>query len=92
MSVPRVLVLNKVDLVECREQVEVVEAYAADKGLKLFAISTVTGEGIPELVKHLGYVVFEALQAELKALEEVPEETLLTPPSLAEVMEQGRSE
>ena len=51
-----------------------------------------TGEGIPELVKHLGYVVFEALQAELKALEEVPEETLLTPPSLAEVMEQGRSE
>lgn len=85
MSVPRVLVLNKIDLVESREEVERVAEFASRSGIEFFSISTITGEGIPELVKHLGRVVSLAVQAELKAEDAVEAEALAAERALPEL-------
>ena len=60
---PRVLVLNQLDLDYVREAVPRVEAYARARGLPFFALSAVTGEGVPALIDHLG----EAISRERKA-------------------------
>jgi GTP-binding protein len=51
---PRVMVLNQVDLDFVASERERVEAYARERGLPFFAVSAATGEGLDELVKHLG--------------------------------------
>ena len=83
MSVPRVMVLNKNDLVESQEEVERVAAFAADAGIQFFSISTFTGDGIPELVNHLGYCVSLA-RAELEDMADSTEDpgVDLAPPEL----------
>mgnify|MGYP000146646717 CR=1 FL=1 len=75
-SVPRILVLNKLDLVESRDELQRVVDFAESQGLRFFAISTITGEGIPELINYLGYSVSMAVQAEVEAAEKAAAEKL----------------
>ncbi|MEO0812234.1 MAG: GTPase ObgE, partial [Myxococcota bacterium] len=55
--VPRVLVLNRTDLGFVSEETERVEAFAREQELPFFAISAATGDGVRELVNHLGQQV-----------------------------------
>lgn len=56
---PRVVVLNKVDVPEARELAELVAPEFAERGLPVFAVSTVTREGLRELSFALAKVVEE---------------------------------
>jgi len=56
-TVDRVLVLNRTDLPETAEAVATVAQYASQNDLPFFAISAATGEGVQELVNHLGEVI-----------------------------------
>lgn len=58
-EVPRVLVLNRMDIPEVAEEEARVAQYAKDKGLAFFAISAATREGLKPLVDHLGHTVWE---------------------------------
>jgi GTP-binding protein len=51
---PRMIVLTKADAVQDRAPVERVQAYAASRGLHCALISSVTGEGLQELVLDVG--------------------------------------
>lgn len=57
---PRVIVLNKIDLPEARENRERVETALKAKGLPIYGISGVTREGVDEFLKHLRQHVAEA--------------------------------
>jgi GTPase len=69
---PRVLVLNQMDLDYVREGSAAVKAYAKKRKLPFFPISAATGEGVAELVMHLGEVIAkersDAGRGELSAL------------------------
>ncbi len=56
-AVPRVLVLNRIDLDFVAARSEEVGAYAAAHGLPFFPVSAVTGAGVGALVAHLGEAV-----------------------------------
>jgi GTP-binding protein len=62
---PRILVANKMDLPEARENFEILRRHLEERGKEILAISTATGEGLSELV---GRIVAELrrLQAEAK--------------------------
>ncbi len=64
--VPRILVLNRMDLQFVSEARERVEAFAKEKGLPFFAISAATGEGVRDLVNHLGQQVAQDRQAGMR--------------------------
>ncbi len=53
----QIIVINKIDLPEVRENLPKVTPWFTERGLKLFAISAMTGEGIPplldEIARHL---------------------------------------
>jgi GTP-binding protein len=53
----QIIVINKIDLPEVRENLPEVSPWFTERGLKLFAISAMTGEGIPplldEIARHL---------------------------------------
>lgn len=57
MDVPRVLVLNRIDLDFVSEEIERVRAYAEQRKMAFFPISAATGEGIDALVNYLGEAV-----------------------------------
>ena len=61
--VPRVLVLNRMDLPDVADCEERLRAYAAEKNLPFFAISAATGAGVKELVSHLGEAISAAKAA-----------------------------
>jgi len=67
-EVPRVLVLNRIDLPCVAEHREALQKYAKKKKLPFFAISAATGEGVPELVKWLGHEVLSERQAGIAPL------------------------
>lgn len=48
-------VLNKIDLPEVREKIPQFREYLRGKGVELFAISAVTGEGVDSLVQEIGH-------------------------------------
>src|SRR5262249_7000670 len=50
---PRIVVGNKIDLVESRENVQAVRDALRARGLRLWPIAAATGEGVPALVRHL---------------------------------------
>ncbi|HEU5474470.1 MAG TPA: GTPase ObgE [Actinophytocola sp.] len=56
---PRVVVLNKVDVPDARELAELVRPDLEERGLRVFAVSTVTHEGLRELSFALAAVVEE---------------------------------
>ncbi len=51
---PQVVALNKIDVTEARERVAELVDYFESEGIKVFTVSSVTGEGIKELVDHVG--------------------------------------
>lgn len=55
---PQLIAANKLDLPGAEEALERLRAYAAEKGLEVYAISAVTGKGVPELL----YGVADMLQ------------------------------
>jgi GTP-binding protein len=62
---PQMVVLTKMDITEVRERAAEVLPFFRRKGFEVFAISAVTGEGVPELIRAVG--------RELAALREAPE-------------------
>ncbi|SEO59237.1 GTPase ObgE [Trujillonella endophytica] len=60
----RIAVLNKIDVPEARELVDLVRATLEERGLQVFAISAVTGEGLAEL----GYALAAAVEQHRAAL------------------------
>lgn len=60
LSRERLVAANKVDLDPPLEKVEDLRRVCRDKGLELFLISMVTGEGVPDLLRELGRLVSEA--------------------------------
>ncbi len=74
-KVPRVLVLNRADLNFVTEAEERVADYARVHQLPFFTISAVTGAGVDQLSKSLGYMVAEqrkALRANAEAVSKNP--------------------
>jgi GTP-binding protein len=59
-DVPRVVVLNQIDLPEVAAHIDEVRAHAESLGLPFFALSAATGQGVQELINHLGQAVTEA--------------------------------
>lgn len=54
---PRVLILSKMDLTESQDVLPELRELAREEGIPFFPISSVTGEGLPELVQALGRIV-----------------------------------
>ena len=63
---PRILVANKMDLPEARENFEGLRRHLEDRGKEILAISTATGEGLSELV---GRIAAELRRLKIKAKE-----------------------
>jgi GTP-binding protein len=57
---PRVLVASKMDAVSDLSRPESIHEAARERGVPYFAISAVTGQGVPELVRHFFRAVREA--------------------------------
>jgi GTP-binding protein len=51
---PQIIAPNKIDITEARERLKEVKGYFNKMGIEVFPISSVTGEGIKELVKEVG--------------------------------------
>jgi GTP-binding protein len=51
---PQVVVANKMDLAEARERYAAVRAHFAERGIELWAISAITGDGVPALMRKVG--------------------------------------
>jgi GTP-binding protein len=69
----RVAVLNKIDVPDARELVDLVRPALEERGLQVFAISAATGEGLSEL----GYALAAAVE-EYRAALPAPEPTRVT--------------
>lgn len=54
---PQVVALNKVDLTEAKEKLPELLKFFGSLGIKVFPISAATGEGLTELVNHVGQEV-----------------------------------
>jgi GTP-binding protein len=67
-KVPRVLVLNRIDLPFVAEERPRIEEYAKAKAIPFFAISAATGEGTQELIKWLGHEVLSERRAGIEPL------------------------
>ncbi|MFP6662712.1 MAG: GTPase ObgE [Deltaproteobacteria bacterium] len=68
----RILVGNKIDLPEARERLETLREELAAQGKTILAISTATGEGLPELVRHIAQELRRAAE-QSKAAEDLAE-------------------
>ena len=51
---PQVVALNKIDVTEARERVADLRDYFKSEGITVFTVSSVTGEGVKELIDHVG--------------------------------------
>jgi GTP-binding protein len=72
----RIAVLNKIDVPDARELVDLVRTSLEDRGLQVFAVSVATHEGLTEL----GYALARAVEEHRAALPEVePVRITLTP-------------
>ncbi|RBY83170.1 GTPase ObgE [Blastococcus sp. TF02A-26] len=72
----RIAVLNKIDVPDARELVDLVRATLEERGLQVFPISAVTGEGLPEL----GFALAAAVEEHRASLPEPePVRVTLTP-------------
>lgn len=69
-AVPRVLVLNRIDLPDVAALVPKVQAYAQARTIPFFPISAATGEGVRALVQHLGTAIDRERQTAAAALPE----------------------
>ena len=60
----QILVANKIDLPQAQEHLPELEKLAQDEGIKFFAISAVTHEGVDALIKYIGGAEFEPVIAQ----------------------------
>ncbi len=51
---PQIVAANKIDITESREKLEEVKKYFDKSGIKIFPISSATGEGVIELIREIG--------------------------------------
>ena len=61
---PQLVVLTKTDLTEVRERLPEMQAAFAERGLRVFTLSAVSGEGTRELVEAVGHLLEERRRAE----------------------------
>jgi GTPase len=54
----QIIVINKIDLPQVRENLPKVSPWFMERGLRLFAISAVTGEGIPPLLDEIARLLW----------------------------------
>ena len=52
--VPSIYDPNKIDITEARKKIEEIKNYFKKLGIKVFPISSATGEGIKELIEEVG--------------------------------------
>ena len=64
---PQILVVNKIDIPEARENAKVLEQRLPDPYRRLYLISAVTGEGVRALVQNVGRHLDRAKRAKEKA-------------------------
>jgi len=62
---PQIVALNKIDITEAREELEGLEKYFNDLGIKTFPISSATGEGTKELIWEVVKQIEELKKTEL---------------------------
>jgi len=56
---PQIVVLNKIDITEARENVEKIKEYFSERDIEVNVISAVTGEGLDDLVRKVAGKVEE---------------------------------
>lgn len=54
---PQIIAANKMDVTEANDNIDELTKYFEDKGIKVFPISAVTGQGVKELLNYLGELV-----------------------------------
>ena len=69
---PQVVVLNKMDLAEVRQRWPGVRRALQQQGVEPMAISAVSGEGVPELMRRVAQTLPEAELLDSRAAEAVP--------------------
>lgn len=57
---PQLVALTKLDVTEVREKADALRAVFENEGYRVFPISAVTGEGLPELLRALGSLLEES--------------------------------
>jgi GTP-binding protein len=75
---PRLVALNKIDVPDGREMVDIVRADLEEQGLRVFAVSAASGEGLRELTFAMAEIVQAARDARP---EQVRERIVIRPPS-----------
>ena len=60
----QIIVVNKIDLPQTRENLPQVTSWFMERGLKIFAISAVTGEGIPQLLDEIARTLWSGIERE----------------------------
>lgn len=75
----QILVANKIDLPEARANLPRLQKLADEEGLKFFAISVATHQGVPELIRYVGewldqYVEEPETEEEVKVYDENKED------------------
>lgn len=88
---PQVIVANKMDLPEAQENLPAIEAYGAERGRQVIAISAVTHEGVRKLVFTLWQQVEKAraLAAEERERREAERQRLQVPPAKGPTRSRG---
>lgn len=68
---PQVVVANKIDLLESRENFEIFKEEIESRGYKVFAMSAATREGIDEVINYVSNLLKEVEDVELISEEEM---------------------
>jgi GTP-binding protein len=72
---PQIVAVNKIDLPDVRRRLKQIAAPFKRRGLELFAVSAVTGEGVPELLEAAWRILAAARKTEGKTGERAGSET-----------------
>ena len=76
---PQIVAVNKIDIPEARERLPELQARLRERGIEPFALSAASGEGVPELTRHI-WSTLTRLREEAPPEPVVePEETVLRP-------------
>ncbi len=71
---PMVVVGTKLDLMHDREQLESLEAHVTERGFEFFTISSLAGQGLPELLRKMQSIVLKPIEASGLDDEDEPED------------------
>jgi GTP-binding protein len=73
----QIVVATKIDALDEPPRLEQLKARAAQDGQRFFAISSVTGEGVRDLIQAVAKIVGERQQTKVSRGSELPEEILV---------------